>query len=282
MYELSQYSVSSGSILPISSPRIRVVIPARFGMSTMPSCLSAIRKSKDVFLEIVIVNDGGNPGLEALAREHGALVRHTSGGEGAGPARNLGAVGFETGILVFVDADVAVDPRALARLIEPLRTHGAHASVGSYSDSTEGMNFAEAYKELYLAHTYGSNPGWLRNQFWTALGAIRADVFTESGGFHQAYRGSGSEDVELGVRLTNANKRVFAVPEATGRHMAKRTVVSTIQNDLHKGCGDFYTHLKHRAELTSNRHATKGAVGAVGVSGLALLSIVAALVFHPV
>ena len=257
---------------------VRVVIPSRSGMKTLPQCLETLRRSRSIVFELVLVDDGDNPGIVDLAREYSAELRVTGGGEGAGRARNVGTAGFTGEVIVFVDADVAVEPDALASLVALIREGTADAAVGRYGEDASGLGFAQAYKQSYLAHTYGRATGYLHNQFWTALGAIRAEVFISMGGFCENFSGAGPEDIEFGTRLTAGEKRILAVPDAAGRHMAPLDMCGLASNDLRKGTEDIYIHWMTGASLTDNRHADSVAILSVVSAGSTLALLPAGLI----
>jgi hypothetical protein len=216
------------------------------------------------------VDDGRNEGIAALAATYGTGLRMTGGAKGAGRARNIGAAGFSGGQIVFLDADVVPAPGSLATLIGPIQAGVADATVGCYGRDVSGRNFAGAYKQLYLAHTYGNACGFLRNQFWTAFGAVRAEVFFDLGGFRECFSGAGPEDIELGIRLTSAGRSILSVPSAAANHLAQLTLGALALNDLRKGAEDTYIHWTTRTRLSDNRHARPAAMLAVGCAGICL------------
>lgn len=251
---------------------IRVIIPCRGADRTIETCVAAAFASTGARFEVLVVDDGGNRSLLELQNRFGFALRSTSGGTGAGAARNVGATGFDGDVLVFIDADVVVEPDAIRRLVAPILDGEAEATVGRYSHSVAGLSVAEAYKQLYIAHTYGKRTGYLTDTFWTAIGAVRCADFMAIGGFERIYRGAGPEDIELGMRLTQNGSRVLAVASACGRHLSTLTIPQLFANDLRKGTEDIYVHWMKRVPLTHNRH-----VGCADIAAVFLASAVALL-----
>jgi glycosyltransferase involved in cell wall biosynthesis len=88
-----------------------VVIPAFRAVATIKECVSAIACSTaDAEIEIVVVDDGENPGLDHFLSHLPVTIKRTGGSGSAAVARNLGAADFPSGVLLFVDADVVVRP----------------------------------------------------------------------------------------------------------------------------------------------------------------------------
>ena len=190
-------------------PVVRVVIPAHRATGTLRGCLQALVNAPiKGRREIVVVDDGENDQLESCVAGLPVEVRISNPPGSAARARNLGSAGFQGEVLVFVDADVRVEPEALNRLIDPVVEGLAEASVGNYSRQVAGLPFAQGYKSLYLNRVYSRARGCIRNEYWAALGALKTEVFRRVGGFAPSYAGCLGEDTELGQRLTAAGHRL--------------------------------------------------------------------------
>jgi cellulose synthase/poly-beta-1,6-N-acetylglucosamine synthase-like glycosyltransferase len=199
---------------------------------------------------------------------------HTGGSDSAAIARTTGALDYGGDILVFVDADVEVAADAIAELVAPIASGAADATVGNYNTDISGMGFAQAYKHLYLSHVYSRRAGYIRNHFWTALGAIRASTFKASGGFSPRFKGACDEDTEIGQRITRNGGSILAVPQARARNLKRYSLAGLVRNDLRKGLSTTRLFLGENVALTDNRHASRRDILAVFFAGLfALLSI---------
>jgi GT2 family glycosyltransferase len=254
--------------------RVRVVVPAYRALLTISDCIAAIIASplSEPF-EIVVVDDGENPGLAALLAPYAEVtIRNTGGSGSAAVARNLGCVDFEDGVLVFVDADVILDPQALEALVEPIRAGQAEACVGNYSTVGGRLSFAARYKQLYISHVYGRRAGYLRNDFWTAIGAVDAKTFHALDGFDISFRGACGEDGDLGGKLTSAGKRVLGIPHAAGEHRHAITLSGLILNDWRKGKVALANKAKFKGKLSDNSHARPRDIVAVGLAAATVMS----------
>lgn len=238
---------------------IRIVVPAhQEEQAILCECLTAVRNSSIGHdLEIMIADDTEGSHWRSFALSAG--LRWTSSGAcgSAAIARNAGTSGFEGDVLVFIDADVKVEPRAIELLVEPILTGLAEATVGNYTERIRGMNFASTYKHLYVATVYGRCNDYLRNEYWTGLGAVRRDVFQQLHGFGVGFRGATGEDTEFGCRLTAAGHRVMAVNAARATHLKRFTLPALVKNDLRKGARSAGLLLKHRVAFTDFRHSSR-------------------------
>jgi cellulose synthase/poly-beta-1,6-N-acetylglucosamine synthase-like glycosyltransferase len=272
-----------GSYEHASHPSVRVVMPVHRATESLRECMHALLGVQRCGrLEILMVDDGENDDLEGSFAGYPVQVRTCDQQGSAARARNCGAAGFQGDILVFLDADVAVESSALQRLIDPIIQGLAEATVGNYSRETRGMSFAQRYKSLYLNRVYSRTTGYIRNEFWTAFGAVKTEVFLQLGGFAPSFNGCVGEDTELGQRLTAAGKRILAVPGACGRHLHELRWPDLFANDLRKGSQTFRLFLKRGSPLSDFRHCRLRDITAVALAcALAVGPIVASSGFAP-
>src|SRR6185436_3746045 len=96
---------------------------------------------------------------------------------GAAAARNAGASEAQATILLFVDADVAVAPGTVARLLAWFETQpDLDAVFGSYDDRPARAGLVSQFRNLlhHYVHQHG-NPE--AATFWAGFGAVRRDAF---------------------------------------------------------------------------------------------------------
>ena len=248
-------TINNGASL--SSPFIRIVIPAYCAVATLRKCVSSVYSSQIQYsYEIVVINDGENPNIELLSKELNFRIIN-SNHKGAAVARNIGVDSFLGNIIVFIDADVEINESAISELIEPIITGEANATYGRYSTNVDGLKYFQKYKQLYLSIIYNRKTGYVQNFFWTAISAIRKSDFAKLGGFKSDLPGHIGEDVELGQRITNMNMRIKNVPTADGKHLKGYTLKTVFLNDLKKGISTIYLSLLGNKKITNNPHASQ-------------------------
>jgi GT2 family glycosyltransferase len=138
---------------------------------------------------------------------------------------------------VFVDADVRIAPDALgkmARLFEADPELGA--AFGSYDDQPPAPGSVSRYRNL-LHHYHHHRGAGDAETFWAGLGAVRADVFRQVGGFDEVrYARPQIEDIELGRVIRRAGYRIALDPTIQGAHLKRWTLGQVLQTDLmHRG-----------------------------------------------
>src|SRR5947209_1604654 len=79
-------------------PALSVVVPTTHHRTTLDRCLTAIEAARGVRDQLIVVDDLGSAG--------------------PGSARNRGAVSATNPVIVFVDADVEIQPNALSLIRE--------------------------------------------------------------------------------------------------------------------------------------------------------------------
>ena len=196
--------------------RLTAIVPATQAPETLDRVRSAIETAAAPPEEIIVVN----------------------GPSHAGPAeaRNVGAQRASGDVLVFVDADVLVDRDAFVRIRAAFESNpGLSGVFGSYDDEPAHDGTVSAFRNLLHHHVHHTSPG-PATTFWAGLGAIRRDAFLDVGGFDDAYGVPSIEDIELGLRLTDAGHRIELAPEIQGKHLKGWTLPGMIRCDvLHRG-----------------------------------------------
>ena len=212
--------------------KISAIVPAYNAAATLPVCLEALASSTPAVDEIIVVDDGSADETPVLAERLGARVLRQ---KRAGPAaaRNAGAEAAGGDVLVFVDADVAVHPSAVGLLVAALESGvGAAASFGSYDTQPKVTGAVAMYRNLLHAYTHQTG-NREASTFWAGLGAVRREAFLGAGGFDASkFERASIEDIEFGMRLRQAGRRVVLAPEAQGSHLKEWTLRSMVMTDL--------------------------------------------------
>jgi len=214
-------------------PSITVVVPCRNEAARLPATLAAlIVAAQAVDAEVLVVDDGssdGSPAAAAIALaalgERGRVLRapaKPAGWAGKGWACQIGAEAARTDLLLFLDADTVLEPRALEVLIDELTARDADlvSGVTRYSMPTVTERIAVPGFPMLL---FGFVPVWLagtrlgrRIGFSFAYGPIllvRRAAYLRSGG-HGATPGSAREDLDLAANVVRSGGRVAVVHAA--------------------------------------------------------------------
>ncbi len=213
---------------------ISVIIPVYNGGRPFRQCLQALQKSHYKKWECIVVDDGSTDGSREFAGELGARVVVTPHPK-SGPAwaRNLGAKAAHGDVLLFIDADVAVQPGTLGHVAAVLQANPTTAAIfGSYDDTPLADNFLSQYRNL-LHHYVHQQANIDASTFWSGCGAVRRSVFMEMGGFDTAvYKRPSIEDIELGYRMIQAGHHILLDKLLQVQHMKEWTAAQIIKTDI--------------------------------------------------
>ena len=212
---------------------VSVIVPAYNAEATLPECLKALRAAMQPQDELILFDDGSTDSTRSIAESAGArIVSNPGSPKGPGHGRNKAGNSAETLYLMFVDADVIIHADTIDRLMEEVEKTGAVAAFGSYDDQPRSRRLPALYANLrhHFVHQAGSRDA---TTFWSGIGLMKADVFRDFGGYDEVLFAHPSiEDVELGMRLINAGKRIRLVPEAQGTHWKDWTLWRVWHTDV--------------------------------------------------
>lgn len=201
-------------------------------MNELRQCLEALsafgRES-----ELIVVDDCSTENVLEMAERYRVRYFRTRNRIGPAGARNLGAENAGGEIIAFVDADVIVPPNALRVITQEFDNDPQLAALfGSYDEAPAYTNFFSLFKNLmhHYVHQVSSEQAVT---FWAGFGAIRKGIFDAVGGFDaRKYRRPSIEDIELGVRLTQARQRIRLSKQLQVKHVKKWTLKSTMRSDI--------------------------------------------------
>jgi glycosyltransferase involved in cell wall biosynthesis len=103
--------------------QLSVIVPAYNEAVALPETLAQLNRAvawSDAAVEVLVVDNGSIDCTAESARAGGATVVTEPVRRGVGGARNAGARRARGDVLVFVDADVLIPERALARVVEAM------------------------------------------------------------------------------------------------------------------------------------------------------------------
>ena len=217
-------------------PRASVIVAVRDGAATLDACLDSLLGLDYPAdrLELLCVDNGSRDATPRLLAARGARL-HILHEPQRGPAaaRNRGLRHATGEVVALTDADCAVDPSWLRRLIEPLADPAVGAAGGRIL-SRRPCNRIEAFGERIHDHARAIghfNPPYVITMNWAARRAVLDAV----GGFDATLLRC--SDVEYSFRLLSAGYRLAYAPEAIVYHQNERTPWGLV----HEG----YVHAVH-------------------------------------
>lgn len=207
---------------------VSVIVPVYNAVEYLERTLPAIRKSDYPHFELIVVDDNSSDSSAEFAEKYADVVLRTGLNAGQGKARNVGARASKGAILFFVDHDVQVFPDTISLVVETMEENpGIAALFGSYDADPPSKDFFSQYENLshHFVHQ-NSNPE--ARTFWSGCGAVRREIFFESGGYSAPL----IEDVELGYRLTESGKNIMLLKKLQVKHLKKWSFLSLLKTDI--------------------------------------------------
>ena len=161
-----------------------------------------------------------------------ALLLNTGLRQGPAAVSNLAARSAHGEILLFVDADVELHLDAIERIRARFCADPTLAALfGSYDDRPAAPGVVSRFRNLLHHHTHSSHPG-PASTFWAGCGAVRRQSFLALSGFDAAYDRPCIEDIEVGLRLSDAGRRIELDPSIQGTHHKRWTLRSMVATDI--------------------------------------------------
>ena len=205
--------------------RVSVIVPTLNRPNQLALCLQALAHQDfgPQQFEVVVVDDGGEVDLDAVATAHRENLRLrivTQSNTGPAGARNAGVAQATGEFLAFTDDDCAPEPgwlTALTRRLEqaPSRLHGGHTV-----NALEHNVYSSASQALidYLYAYYNAVPEQARF-FASNNMAVSRRMFESVGGFDARFPRASGEDRDLCDRWLQLGHQMSYVAEARVRHM---------------------------------------------------------------
>ncbi len=211
---------------------VSIIVPVHNGGKAFSRCLDSLTRSASDVDEIIIVADGETDGSWRRAYASGARVLVNETTRGPSAARNLGARAAAGDVLLFVDADVCLQPDTVHLVREAFAFDPDLAAVfGSYDDEPAATSFLSRYRNLLHHFTHQRSDEAART-FWCGCGAIRSEIFKGAGGFDDTYTTACVEDIELGYRLAKAGRRIRLRKDIQVKHMKQWSAAAMIRTDV--------------------------------------------------
>jgi GT2 family glycosyltransferase len=237
-------------------PLCSVIVPTHRRPEQLATCLeslAALDYPADRY-EVVVVDDGGDPRLDAVAeRFHGRLaatwIRQAR--QGPAGARNQGAARARGELLAFTDDDCRPTPGWLRRLAEE-HARGSQVILGGHTRNALVGNPFSTTSQLIIDAGYDwHNRDRDDARFLTSNNlAVPAAGFRDIGGFDAAF--VTSEDRDLCDRWVASGRRMRYLPDAVVEHAHDLTLRGFCRQHFGYGRGSRRFHLAH-ARRTGRR-----------------------------
>jgi len=237
--------------MKIPEPKATIIIPARDSLNSLGKTLeSVLRADKGKEVEVIIINDGQNAGIEKLAKKYPVNLVPGNGG-GAAAARNLGIKKANGSLLLFLDADCRVSRDWITTHLKAHEVADFPLVVGGSIAMEPGATFwarCDHYCSWYNVNP-GRTPAWVPNHPAANMSMSRA-TFEAVGWFKEDLPTQGvHEETEWQVRLKAAGGRIRFEPKALVWHTDRNNFHSFIRHNYRWG----YNSLQVKGGTTVSR-----------------------------
>jgi 4,4'-diaponeurosporenoate glycosyltransferase len=200
----------------ISSLKVSIIIPARNEEKTLPFLLSSIQSQTIKPYEVILINDQSDDGTESIGRQFGVKIINTEslpeGWLGKNWACYRGAENATGNLFLFLDADTALEPGGLERLLTCYLKYKGVVSVEPYHKIKKFYeNFSVYFNIILMGSMNVFTPLQFRlkpiGAFGPCLLCDRETYFSIDG--HSSTKDKIMEDLELGKVLISKGKNVY-------------------------------------------------------------------------
>ncbi|RCG26244.1 glycosyltransferase family 2 protein [Sphaerisporangium album] len=182
-------------------PLVSVIIPSFNRSDVLRLCLDAVKRQTYPHIEVIVVDDCGTEDAARVAASMGAKVLRTEANGGPTPARNLGAAHATGEILIFLDADIALDPDAVQNAVDIMAARPEIGALGGIllPESLMSQSLASRYRALQMYRWWmpAHRPTL---ELHASMLAVPAKVWAEIGPFDPALRETVSADYRTRVQ----------------------------------------------------------------------------------
>ncbi len=211
---------------------VALIVPVGGAAPAWGRCARSLARLNPAPGEIVVVMDGPNDALSAVASGIGATVVQLAERSGPATARNSGAETTDADLLLFIDSDIEVPADLVASVAAEFSADSElTAVIGSYDDAPGDPGFLSQYRNL-LHHYVHQKGRQQASTFWAGCGAVRSRAFNEVGGFDGNYPVPSIEDIEIGSRLRRSGHAIRLAKDIQVKHLKTWRLVDLLRTDL--------------------------------------------------
>src|SRR5579862_2554650 len=248
---------------PDFQPLVSVLIPAYNEEEVIVYTVNSVLESDYPNLEVIVVDDGSTDGTgDMLDSEFGRnpavrVIHQPNRGKPAALSHALAEA--SSGIIVTIDADTAVEPNAVSKLVR----HFANPRVGAVAGNVKVGNRV-SWLTRWQALEYVTSQNLEKRAFDLlncipvvpgALSAWRAEAINEAGGFTAD---TVAEDTDLTITIRRAGWKIYYEEEAIGWTDAPETASALVRQRFRWTFGTLQAFWKHRDTLGRTKYGTLG------------------------
>jgi len=248
---------------PDFDPVVSVLIPAYNEEDVIVYTVNSVLESDYPKLEVIVIDDGSSDETGELldaqfGRNPAVRIIHQSN-TGKSSALSHGLAEASSSIIVTIDADTAIEPNAISKLVR----HFVNPRVGAVAGNVKVGNRI-SWLTRWQALEYVTSQNLEKRAFDLlncipvvpgALSAWRAEAINNSGGFSAD---TVAEDTDLTITIRRSGWKINYEEEAIGWTNAPETASTLIRQRFRWTFGTLQAFWKHRDTLGRTKYGTLG------------------------
>jgi glycosyltransferase involved in cell wall biosynthesis len=205
--------------------KITVAIPCYNGAAFLGRTLESVLAQTCAPHQILVVDDGSTDNSRDVARRYPVTVLEHAGNLGLAAARNTALAAANGDVLLYVDVDALAAPDLLEQVVHGYAVGGEGVSgVGGQGVEVNIRTVADRWRRAHASQGYGTRARLVPFLYGLCM-SYRVEVLRWVGGFNPVYRAN-AEDMDLGLRLTSAGRRLLYWPKARVFHQRQDDLAS--------------------------------------------------------
>ena len=230
--------------LPAATPLVSAIVCSHNGHGFLPACLEHLSRSLHTNVEVLVIDDGSNPGIDAIVDQFPGMRYVRQEHTGLSVARNRGAQEASGEILAFTDDDCEPDQAWLSELVAEMQRQGVDACGGPNIAPPATTVMEAAIQRAPGNPTHVMLDDFRAEHLPGCNLAVRAEAFHAIGGFREHYRVAG-DDVDFCWRLQFEERRLGFAPNAVVWHHRRKTWQTFMIQQLGYGRAEALLHWDH-------------------------------------
>lgn len=204
--------------------KVSVAIPCYNGSAYIGDSLQSVLAQSRPADEILVVDDGSTDDSAAIIRRYPVSLLSHAQNKGLSAARNT-ALGAAAGdILLYIDVDALAAPNLLDVLLAAYTPDAQLAGVGGQGIESNIRSLADRWRRAHASQGHGPRAKNAPFLFGLCM-SFRVKALQQVGGFNETFR-TNAEDMDIGLRLTQAGFYLRYLPEAQVFHQRSDDVAS--------------------------------------------------------
>ncbi|MEW6407088.1 MAG: glycosyltransferase [Patescibacteria group bacterium] len=211
--------------------QISIITPMYNASSYIESYFLGVSCQTIKDFEVILVDDCSTDDTILKAKKYPFKIIEIKERQAPAKVRNYGAKNSSCDVLIFVDADIVLEPDSIEKIIESISEPGVDAVSGIYSKNIPRANFFSELQNLIPIYRLLKVPKYT-NFINSAFCAIRRNVFEDVGGYDEKM--SYYEDIDFGHRLIEKGYKIKFDPNLRVTHLKYYSHLSLLSDYFKK------------------------------------------------